>query len=340
MFKVTGVKVKKAEMSWPDIDSDVATHPATGKGKDDVIRYISEKYGERFVAHVGNRLEYQPKSVLRDLGQVYGIPSSDTVACTKEYNDELSVRENIAASDAVSGFFEKYPELIDKVDRICGCGASLGVHAGGIIISNSKWPLDAVCPLQRTKEDGKVATLWTKDEIQKVGLIKYDILGVNSVAQIHYARELLGLDPYEDAPEEPEVFQDVVMGVKNRNIFQFESEIGKKAFEDLMPQSILELANASGIIRVLGSESGRALYDEYKAIVERRQTEGDAFSWKEKIAGETVEPHVRDAALRAFAETYGVLIYQEQLANFINYVSGGAKTFAEGNACRDRKSVV
>lgn len=319
-----------------DIDSDFGVHPITNMGKDAVIEYIRKKYGDRYVAHVGNRLEYQPKSVLRDLGQVYEIPSAETVACTKEYNDELTVRENINASETVKAFFDKYPALIDKVDRIIGCGASLGVHAGGIIISNSKWPLDAVCPLQKTKENGKIATLWTKDEIQKVGLIKYDILGVSSVAQIHYAKELLGLDPYIDSPEEPEVFQDIVMGLKNRNIFQFESEIGKKAFEDLMPQSILELANASGIIRILGSESGRKLYDEYKAIVAKQQTDGDISHWKQIIIEETVEPHVTDAALKAFAETYGVLIYQEQLANFINYVSGGQKTFAEGNICRKK----
>ena len=302
-----------------------------------MIDYITEKYGEDYVARVGNRLEYAPKSALGALGQVYGIPFSETLKCSKEFNDDMSVRDNIKNSVEVKKYFDKYPLLIDKMERIVGAVNGFGVHAGGVVISHKDWPLSKVCPLQKTKEDGKVATLWTKDELQGVGLIKYDLLGVNACSQIFYARELVGLDPEQNAPEDIEVFRNVVLSQKHKNIFQFESELGKRAFADLMPMSIMELANASGIIRVVGSESGRQLYDEYKKIVEYRGTNPDDQDfWKQNIRDEVVEDFVYECAIKSMAETYGVLIYQEQLAYLIHFISRGQKTFGEGNVCRKR----
>ena len=304
-------------------------------GRNVIIEYLTKKYGDDYVAYVGNRLVYSAKSAIRDLAQVYGIPASETFKCTKGYNDEATVADNIKRSKEVATYFSKHPDMRDRVDRLVGTISSLGIHAGGVIISDKTrgYSLRKYCALQRTKEEGRVATLWTKDEIAKLGFIKYDLLGLSSASMIHYTRETLGLDPYGDAPEEEEVFRDIVMCLKHRNIFQFESQIGRKAFEDFMPMSITELANASAVIRLIGAEAGRAVYDDYKRAVEERQG-GNEEWWKERLRDECVEEKNAEIAEQVLGDSFGVLIFQEQLANLVKYFSNGQKTFTEGNHCR------
>lgn len=332
---VKNINITKPEISWPDIDTDVGQHPLTGLNKDYVIEYLIDKYGKEYVANVGNRLEYSAKSAIRDLGQVYQIPAAQTFKCTKEYNDELNVETNMKRSKAVKEYFGKYPELIDKVDRLVGTISSFGVHAGGVIIAGKKWPLKRWCALQRTKEEGRVATLWTKDEVAKIGLIKYDILGLSAAGIIHYAKEMVGLNPYEDVPEKEEVFKNIVFNLKHKMIFQFESNLGRKAFADFMPMSINEIANASSIIRLLGTGPGREIYQSYKENIESIQT-GDTKRWQRKLKDECYEENIYNAAVKVFKDSYGVLIYQEQLANFVVEISNGEKTFTDGNQLRKK----
>jgi len=304
-------------------------------GKDDIVNYLIDKYGRNYVSMVGNRLIYSGKSAIRDLGQVYEIPPSESQAASKEYNNELSVEENIVNSNTIKQYFETYSNLRDKVDKFVGTVSALGVHAGGVILSDSKrgYSLTRYCALQRPAEDGKIATLWTKKEVEQIGLIKYDILGLSSASQIHYAKVLIGVDPYKDFEEDEDVFKDIVFNKKHKNIFQFETSIGKKAFEDLMPMNIMELANASGIIRIVGSESGREIYNTYKKNVESIQT-GDYDIWQDNLREEIYEDRNYEIAKEVLAESYGVLIYQEQLAYLINKFSNGEKTFVDGNKVR------
>ena len=334
-FTVASVQISKPEVSYPDIDVDLGAHPITKKSKDDVIQYLINKYGEEYVASVGVKSEYKPKSVLRDLGQVYGIPASETFKATKEYSDEYDIHVNIRKSTAVGEFFAKYPFLKEKLQQIVGTVSSLGVHPGGVIISDKSrgYSLYDYCALQRTKDDGKIATLWTKEEVANLGFIKYDILGLSAAGIVHYARELLGLDPYENAPEDEEVFKNIVLCLKHKNIFQFESQLGRQAFEDFLPMSIRELANASGIIRLLGAESGRAVYNDCKTAVDYYQ-QGNKDWWKEKLYDECEEEENTLAAIEVLKDSYGTLIFQEQLSNLVKFFSKGQKTFDDGNQCR------
>ena len=334
-FVVQKIEKTKAETSYPDIDIDVGKNPISGKSKDNIIDYLIDKYGEEYVASVGNKLIYSPKSVLRDLGQVYGIPASETFKASKEYSDEFDLTTNIRRSQAVSDFFAKYPFLKDKLMQIVGTVSSLGVHAGGLLISDKsrKYSLYDYCALQRTKDDGKIATLWTKEEVAQLGFIKYDILGLSAASIVHYARELLGLDPYEDAEEDEEVFQNVVLGLKHKNIFQFESQLGRQAFEDFMPMSISEVANASGIIRLVGAESGRAVYNDYKTAVDYYQ-QGDVEWWKERLFDECIEEENAKISIEVLKDSFGILIFQEQLSNLVKEFSKHKKGFTEGNHCR------
>ncbi|OQB40325.1 MAG: DNA polymerase III subunit alpha [candidate division CPR1 bacterium ADurb.Bin160] len=331
-MKIKKIEIKKPELSFPDVDTDFGVNLETGMGREDVINYLIDKYGRDYVAMVGNRLTYAGKSVLRDLGQVYNIPSKDTQEASKEYNNELNVEENILNSKVVKEYFEKYPELKDKVDRISGTVSALGIHAGGVVLADAKrgYSLRKWCALQRSKEGERIATNWTKKEVEQIGLIKYDILGLSSASQIYYAQKISGLEVYKDFPEYDEVFEDVVLNLKHKNIFQFETQIGRQAFDDLKPMSIMEIANASGLIRVLGSDAGRSVYNTYKENIEYLQ-QGDENYWKEKLREQIYEDKNYEVCVKYLNESYGVLIYQEQLANLVMGFSDGEKSFIDGD---------
>lgn len=286
------------------------------------------------MAYVGNRLTYSPKSVIRDLGQVYSIPASETVACSKEYNDAISAKENIKQNKKVRVFFEKYPELIDKVDAIVGTVSGLGVHAGGVVVTDKKYPITKYCALQRSSEEGRIATLWTKDELQPIGIVKYDLLGLTTAGQNHNIKKMIGRDPYEPIKEEDEeVYRDVVLMNKHRNIFQFETQLGKRLFDDLKPMTFMELANASSILRIIGSEDGRDTYNTYKDYVSNMQM-GNHNYWKERLREEIINDELYKICIDVLSDSYGVLIYQEQVAELVKRISNGKKTFADGNRAR------
>ena len=320
-----------------DCDADLGDHPISNVSKNSIVDYLVNKYGQDHVAHVGNRLVYSSKSAIRDLGQIYDIPSSETLKCTKFYNDEMNVSQNMKKSKEIYEYFNKHPELVELVEKFNGVTSALGIHAGGVIISDKKYPLKRWVGLQRTNEDGRLATSWTKEEVAKAGFIKIDILGLKCASQIHVCKELRGEDPYKQYEFNiPEVFQNTVLRCQNKNIFQFESHLGKKAFQQFMPMSIDELANASGLIRVLGTEGGRDAWNKYAENIKDLHTNPHRSIplWKEKLEEEVHDFGSRKICEDILGPTYGILIYQEQLSHLIEKLSRGERTFVDGNNVR------
>jgi DNA polymerase-3 subunit alpha len=330
-MKIKSIKIVRGK-SQPDIDTDMSSY--NGKSKDDVIKYLENKYHGN-VAHVGNINFYSLKSAIRDLCTVKEIPAQYKFACTKEIDDNLTLSQNIQRSKTIRDFFKTYPELKDEVELLVGAVSATSVHAGGIIIGDAKYPLRRYCGLQRSENNSTMATIWTKDEVAQLGYVKYDLLGLSAAAKMHQIRILLGQDPYTDFEEidDPEVFRNIAMTAKNVNVFQFESGLGKKALLELLPMNINELSNASGIIRVVKSAQGRALYESYKKAVEQVQS-GDKDSWMIKLRKEVKNDYNFKCLAKILENTYGVLIYQEQLAQFVQYLSKGKKNFTDGNLFR------
>lgn len=331
-FIVKKITYKIKESKIPDADSDFGTNPISGFNKDTIIDYLIKKYGPNHVASVGNKNYYSAKSAIRDLGNVYGIPPSESFACTKEYNTEQNVKMNMKRNSNIDAYFKLYPVLQDKVDKLVGTLSNVSVHAGGIVITDIQYPLNKYCALQRSSDTSRIATLWDKNELQLVGLIKYDILGLSSASMIHYTKKLVGLDPYQDSSEENEVFENINNNCKNKNIFQFETGLGAKAITDLKPMSIMEIANASGIIRGLSSEEGRHIYQTYKENVEQSRI-GNIDYWKRKIK-EQVSDDIYEICIDILKDSYGVLIYQEQVSDLCAKISKGKLTFTDGNELR------
>ena len=149
-------------VSFPDVDSDLYALPTQNfDAREFVITYLAQKYGSDHIAYIGNRLVYKLKSAIRDISQVYEIPSTEMFKCSKAISDKFSLDVNIRRYPEVKEFFTKYPELKKLVEQIAGTTSALGVHAGGVIISDKNYPLSKNIGLQ--KQSGALnATCWTK----------------------------------------------------------------------------------------------------------------------------------------------------------------------------------
>ena len=325
-LKIKKVGIEKTSREPPDIDSDFFDREA-------IINYLIKKYGQNHVAMVGTVTTYSPKNAIQDIGTVFEIPSSETTAITKIYNSELSIEENIQNVHSIKVFFQKYPQIKELIPKFVNTIRSFGIHAGGVILTDKKYPINKYFALQRTQEDSKIATFWTKEEVEKMGGIKMDILGLNCCGQIHKVKEMVGLDPYKLHPQEEIVYKEIVTKNKHKNIFQFDSNIGAMAFSQIVPMNIHDLSAASGIIRITGTEEGRKAYNSFRENIHAFQS-GDTNIVKKKIYNEVVEPYNRQVCIKILSETYGVLIYQEQLIKLVQFLSKGRKTFQDGNRLR------
>jgi DNA polymerase III subunit alpha len=329
------VFLREAGMDFIDADIDFSNNPLTDKGRDYILQNLAKKYnvnGNIHFALVGVRTVYSIKSALRDIARTYDVPASETFAVTKEIDDSYNVEENIKRSKIFSEYNRKYPEVVRIASQIVGVTSNFGVHAGGVVISDKAYPLQKYVPLQRS-HSGIPATLYDKDELQDVcGFIKYDLLGVTALSQILYVKYLLGDNTYyEDYKVNLEPFTLCKKGA-HKNIFQFESPLGKRSFTDLKMESIYDLSNASGMIRQMGTEGGRAMYEKYK-ILSNSAEEQWISTLKEEVSEELFE-----IIYPILKPTYGVLIYQEQLSSMIQKISKEKYSFGDGNSVRKKLS--
>ena len=329
------VFLREAGMDFIDADIDFSNNPLTDKGRDYILQNLAKKYnvdGNIHFALVGVRTVYSIKSALRDIARTYNVPANETFAVTKEIDDSYTIDENIKRSKLFSDYNRNYPEVVGIASQIVGVTSNFGVHAGGVVISDKAYPLQKYVPLQRS-HSGIPATLYDKDELQDVcGFIKYDLLGVTALSQVLYVKYLLGdKSYYEDYKVNSEPFTICKKGA-HKNIFQFESALGKRSFTELKMESIYDLSNASGMIRQMGTEGGRAMYEKYK-LLSNSAEEQWISTLKEEVSDELFE-----IVYPILKPTYGVLIYQEQLSSMIQKISKEKYSFGDGNSVRKKLS--
>ena len=329
------VFLREAGMDFIDADIDFSNNPLNNKGRDYILQNLSKKYnkdGNIHFALVGVRSIYSIKSALRDIARTYDVPPSETFTVTKEIDDAYTIEENIKRSKIFDEYNKKYPEVVRIASQIVGVTSNFGVHAGGVVISGSDYPLQKYVPLQRS-HSGIPATLYDKDELQDVcGFIKYDLLGVTALSQVLYVKYLLGDNAYyEDYKVNLEPFSICKKGA-HKNIFQFESPLGKRSFTELKMESIYDLSNASGMIRQMGTEGGRAMYEKYKLLSNSKEEQWIS-TLKSEVSGDLFE-----IIYPILKPTYGVLIYQEQLSSMIQKISKEKYSFGDGNSVRKKLS--
>lgn len=289
--------------TMPDIDVDLCA-----KRRDEVFSYIIEKYGRANVAHIVTFSTRRAKGAVRDVGRVMGISPETLNRITKNIPDT----ENPSALDSLNlkefAGGTDIDVLIHYSKKIMTKVRNPGVHAGGVVISDT--PIFNYAPLCRISEEkSELAVQFNKDSIEKIGLVKFDILGVESLTQIYKAIELIKRRKnielkIEDIPFDDKKTYELLSSGETWGVFQIEKETARnlarkmkiEKFEDIIP---LVALNRPGPL-----QSG--MVEEF---IRRKKGE---------IPGTYPHPAVEEI----LSETNRIILYQEQIMKLAMKLSG------------------
>ncbi|MEB3122259.1 MAG: DNA polymerase III subunit alpha [Snowella sp.] len=261
--------------SMPDVDTDFCIDR-----RDDMIKYVTEKYGEANVAQIITFNRLTSKSVLKDVARVLGIPyaQSDKMAKLIPVSRGKPTKLKVMISDETpepefKNHYDNDPEVrrwLDMAIRIEGTNKTFGVHAAGVVISSE--PLDEIVPLQKNN-DGSVITQYFMEDIESLGLLKMDFLGLKNLTTLQRATDLIKQNKGEiiDLDELPlgerKALEIMAKGsikklptdVKKTHtlledgdlegIFQLESSGMRQIVRDLKPSSIEDISSILALYR-------------------------------------------------------------------------------------------
>ncbi|MFB2893230.1 DNA polymerase III subunit alpha [Aerosakkonemataceae cyanobacterium BLCC-F50] len=316
--------------SMPDIDTDFCI-----ERRQEVIDYVTEKYGKERVAQIITFNRLTSKAVLKDVARVLDIPYKEADEMAKLIpvvrGKPTKLKVMISDDTPAKEFKEKYDNdenvrrWIDMAMRIEGTNKTFGVHAAGVVISAQ--PLDEVVPLQRNN-DGSVITQYFMEDLESLGLLKMDFLGLKNLTIIQNTLDLIkknrgfAVNPDDITCEERKAFKILGKGeLKKRpqevektykvlekghleGVFQLESSGMLDVVQKLKPSSIEDISSILALYRPGPLDAGLI-----PKFIDRKHG-------KEEINYEhpLLEPILQ--------ETYAVLVYQEQIMKMAQDLAG------------------
>jgi len=294
-------------ISMPDIDIDFCM-----RRRGEVINYVAEKYGRDHVAQIITFGTLAAKAVIRDVGRVLGLPYSKVDRIAKLVPDMTkslaeAAREVPKLKEEV-GQDPEVAKIVQIGSRLEGLTRHASVHAAGVVITPE--PIEELVPLYKVKkgDDETVTTQWDKDVVEGLGLLKMDFLGLRTLTVIDdtlrfvsQAGEEIDFDriPLDD----PDVYLLFCEGRTN-GIFQFESRGMKDLLRRAQPSKFEDLAAFNALYRPGALSVG--MVDEY---ILRKQG-------KKKVA------YILPETEPILEETYGIIVYQEQVMQIAVAVAG------------------
>mgnify|MGYP002524286487 FL=1 len=302
--------------SMPDIDVDFAD-----LYRENVIRYLQEKYGKERTGHVLTTQVIGAKEALRDIGRVYSFKQNEIeLVISTIQDDRLSLREDYKTS-------RKFRELIDSdpyflrfvslASKIEGLPRQAGLHAAGIILNDL--PLDQVAPVTVSNEVGYTCCI-EKDYLEEQGFLKMDLLGLTNLTTIERCLTLIkkskGIDvDYYSLPFEDKDAISLIASGETMGLFQLESPGMKRAIKEVEPNSFQDVAALLALFRPGPMESIPSYARRKKGL--------------EKITylSSELEPILK--------ETYGIIVYQEQIMQIARASAG----FSFGEADLFRRAI-
>ena len=299
-------------ISMPDFDVDICF-----EGRQDVIEYTRQKYGDAQVGHIVTFGTLKAKAVIKDVGRVLNIPLSDVNMLTKLIPEGVKVHlaDAFAEPTEEHGDFgqlrqyredPRYKELFDLCFKLEDVNRNTSLHASGIVIGRSELPEWA--PVYKDGKTGKVAVQYTMDIIEPCGLVKMDYLGLKTLTLIKYAEHLIRKKPgfehfkADEVSETDDKTFDLFCAGQTAAVFQFESAGMQKVLKQAKPRKIDDLIALNALYR----PGPMAYIDDFVAG---------------KFDSSTI--HYPDPCLKdILEETYGVIVYQEQVMQVAQRIAG------------------
>ena len=306
--------------SMPDVDTDFCIDR-----RDEVIQYVTRKYGKERVAQIITYNRMNSKAILRDVARVLNIPLSEADRMAKQIpvfrGKSTKLMKMISADTPSKEFKQKYDQdqtipntdppinyrrWLDMAMRIEGTNKATGVHAAGVVIAAE--PLDRLVPLEMTK-DGNIVTQYAMEDIELLGLLKMDFLGLKNLTVIEKTIELIEQTRHEKIDldtlplDDPAVYKLLARG-ELEGIFQLESSGMRQIVRELKPDGIDDISSVLALYRP-GPLDAKLI----PKFINRKHG-------REKIeyADKILEPILK--------ETYGIMVFQEQIMKIAQDMAG------------------
>jgi DNA polymerase-3 subunit alpha len=289
----------------PDIDIDFCQ-----ERRDEVLAYVREKYGEANVAQIITFGTMAARAAIRDVGRVLNIalPRVDQIAKLIPQQLGITLQEALDNSADLNREYEnddQIRQLIDIAMKLEGLNRNAGTHAAGVVIGDR--PLTEYLPL--AKNGDTVTTQWTMGDIEKVGLLKMDFLGLRNLTVLDKTLKIItqtrGVDvdlgklPLDDAA----TFRLIQRG-ETKGVFQLEAPVVRDIVCKMRPDNFRDIIAVNALNRPATLSAG--MVDKYINIKHGREKPQYAHAVMQEV----------------LAETYGIMVYQEQVMRILNRLGG------------------
>jgi DNA polymerase-3 subunit alpha len=294
-------------ISLPDIDIDFCV-----RRRGEVIEYVRQKYGEKSVAQIITFGTMAAKAAIKDTGRALDLPYGEVDRLAKLVPNQI----NITLEDALKQSpqlvsqcekDERYKELLGVAQRLEGLARHASTHAAGVVISPQ--PLTEIVPLYKSNRD-EITTQYDMNALERIGLLKMDFLGLTTLTVLFDAVKLieqnrpdLALDLAALTLDDPETYALFSRG-DTTGIFQFESHGMRDILRRYQPARLEDLTALNALYRPGPIQGG--MIDDFIA-----RKHG-----KKKVAYDL--PDLQEI----LSETYGVILYQEQVMQIANRLAG------------------
>ncbi|MDP8905166.1 MAG: DNA polymerase III subunit alpha [Chloroflexota bacterium] len=312
-------------VTMPDIDVDFED-----ARRDEVIRYVTHKYGSDHVAQIITFGTMLARAAIRDVGRVLGFGYGEVDRIAKLVPNQLGIRldEALEIAPPLRETYQSDPQvqrLIDLARQLEGVARNASTHAAGVVISRD--PLTELMPLQRATNSDGLMTQYEMHGVEALGLLKFDFLGLSNLTILRQAVDLIranrGVDidldnlPLEDA----RTFELLASG-ETTGIFQLESPGMRRYVRELRPTSVLDLAAMVALFRP-------GPMDNIPAYIRRKHGQ-ERVTYLHPL----LEPYLK--------KTYGIFVYQEDIMAAAMALGGfsGPEADTLGYAIRKKKSAV
>ncbi|MDP4030341.1 MAG: DNA polymerase III subunit alpha [Gallionella sp.] len=313
-------------VSMPDFDVDFCQ-----EGRERVIGYVKEKYGAQCVSQIATFGTMASKAVIRDVGRVmdfpYGLCDSLSKAIPLEGVKPVSLQKARAMEPEINAIAEReegVPELLELAERLEDLTRNVGMHAGGVLIAPGQ--LTDFCPLYCADSEASVVSQFDKDDVEAVGLVKFDFLGLRTLTILDWAMRHVtrlaaegsrssvaptglplagagGAAPFtlETMPLDDKLAYDLLAKANTTAVFQLESRGMKDMLKQARPDCFEDIIALVALYRP-------GPMDLIPDFVRRKH--GEKFDY----------PH--PAVESVLRETYGIMVYQEQVMQMAQIVGG------------------
>jgi DNA-directed DNA polymerase III PolC len=316
--------ISKERNEPPDIDVDFEH-----ERREEVIQYIYGKYGRERAALAATVICYRPRSALRDVGKALGLDLKqvDRLARGMQWWDGQRIDPERIRASGVDPEDPVIARLIALAAEILGFPRHLSQHVGGFVIARDR--LDELVPIENAAMPDRTVIEWDKDDLDALGLLKVDVLGLGMLSAIRRAFHLVnefggasaaaagGELDLASVPSEDSAVYDMICRADTTGVFQIESRAQMSMLPRLRPRNFYDLVIEVAIVRP-GPIQGEMVHPYL-----RRRSGEEAVSYPSKAVEEVLK------------RTLGVPIFQEQVMQLAIVAAG----FSPGEADRLRRAM-